>query len=68
MADYLSIGMSISDARNAFQREVEMAELKQKIRESKRNQLRGNIGNSNHTTIGNTYGSKRGGRGGLSFN
>jgi hypothetical protein len=68
LADYLSIGMSIGDARNAFQREVEMAELKQKIRESKRNQLRGNIGTSKHTTIGNTYSSKRGGRGGLSYN
>jgi hypothetical protein len=67
LADYLSIGMSIGDARNAFQKEIEMAELKQRIRETKRNQLRGSIGNQNRTTIGNTQ-NRGGGRGGLSFN
>jgi hypothetical protein len=67
LCDYLSIGMSISEARNAFQKEIEMAELKQRIRETKRNQLRGSIGNQNRTTIGNTQ-NRGGGRGGLSFN
>ena len=64
LADYLRIGMSIKEAQNAFKKEVEMAELKQRIRESKRNELRG----TSKTTIGASYSIRGGGRGGLSFN
>ena len=64
LADYLRIGMSIKEAREAFKKELEMAELKQKIRDSKRSELRG----QSRTTIGATYNNRGGGRGGLSFN
>ena len=56
--------MSIKEAREAFKKELEMAELKQKIRDSKRSELRG----QSRTTIGATYNNRGGGRGGLSFN
>ena len=68
LADYLRIGMSLKEAREAFEKEIEMAELKQRIRESKRDHQRGMRGDGNRTTLGNTYGAGRGGRGGLSFN
>ena len=68
LADYLRLGMSITEARETFQKEVEMAEIRLKVRESKRNLQRGTI-----TTIGSSSGANRGngnvrGRGGLSFN
>ena len=68
LADYLRLGMSLTEARETFQKEVEMAEIRLKIRESKRNLQRGTI-----TTIGSSGLASRGngnvrGRGGLSFN
>ena len=66
LADYLRIGMSIKDARVAFQKEIEMAEIKQRIRESKRQENRYHT--NNRTRIGDTTNSGRRGRGGLSFN
>ena len=66
LADYLRIGMSITEAREAFKKEVEMAELRQKIRDSKRQENRGAIRNS--TTIGGSFSARGRGRGGLSFN
>ena len=36
LADYLRLGMSITEARETFQKEVEMAEIRLKICESKR--------------------------------
>ena len=36
LSDSLSLGMTIDDARAAFQKEIETAKLKQKIRENKR--------------------------------
>ena len=66
LADYLRIGMSIKDARVAFQKEIEMAEIKQKIRESKRQE--NSYQSGSRTRIGDTTNSGRRGRGGLSFN
>jgi hypothetical protein len=68
LADYLGIGMSIDEAREAFQKEIQMAELRQKIRDSKRDGTRGGIGNTHRTTVGPTSSSRGSGRGGLTFN
>ena len=68
LADYLGIGMSIDEAREAFQKEIQMAELRQKIRDSKRDGTRGGIGNTHRTTVGPTSSSRGKGRGGLTFN
>ena len=68
LEDYLKIGMSITEAREAFNKEVEMAELRQRIRDSKREENRGAIRNANRTTIGSSAGARGRGRGGLSFN
>ena len=68
LTDYLRIGMSVDEARAAFQREVEMAELRQKIRDSKREEGRGSKRNANTTTIGATFSTRGRGRGGLTFN
>ena len=46
--------MSIKEAREAFKKELEMAELKQKIRDSKRSELRG----QSRTKIGATYNNR----------
>jgi predicted metal-dependent hydrolase len=68
LADYLRIGMSIEEARNAFQKEIELAELRQKIRDSKREENRGAISSSSRTRIGPTTNTRGRGRGGLTFN
>ena len=60
--------MSVKEARVAFQREVEMAELRQKIRDSKREENRASIRNANTTVIGSTFNARGRGRGGLTFN
>ena len=67
LSDYLSLGMTISEARLAFQKEVESAELRQQIRDKKRAINRGSVEVINTTRYGPTTNS-RGGRGGLSFN
>ena len=67
LADYLNLGMSVTEARKSFRMEVEAAELRVKIRENRRSQQRGDIGSSSRTTVGNITNSGRG-RGGLSFN
>ena len=51
LADYLDLGLSITDAREAFKKEIELAELKRKIRDNKRATNRGAISASNR---GNT--------------
>ena len=68
LTDYLRIGMLVDEARVAFQREVEMAELRQKIRDSKREEGCGSKRNANTTTIGATFSTRGRGRGGLTFN
>ena len=64
----MKIGMSIHEVREAFKKEVEMAELRQRIRDSKREENRGAIRNTNRTAIGASIGARGRGRGGLSFN
>ena len=66
LADYLALGMTLTEAKQAFQREVEMAELRARVRENRRNINRGDINPSNRTQLGNTNRGR--GRGGLSFN
>ena len=68
LSDYLQLGMSIKDAREAFQRELEAAELKLRIRENKRAHTRGSVQNLPKTSIGPTTSTRGTGRGGLSFN
>ena len=68
LADYLNLGMSITEARQCFNKEVETAELRLRIRENKRSIQRGDIGGSSRTTIGNAQANSGRGRGGLSFN
>ena len=68
LADYLNLGMSITEARQCFNKEVETAELRLRIRENKRSIQRGDIGGSSRTTIGNAQANSGKGRGGLSFN
>ena len=68
LADYLNLGMSVAEARQCFNKEVETAELRLRIRENKRSIQRGDIGGSSRTTIGNAQANSGRGRGGLSFN
>ena len=68
LAEYLNLGMSIEEARDTFKKEIEMAELRARIRENQRNRSRGEIGSSNRTQVGNSSSNRGIGRGGLSFN
>ena len=68
LADYLSIGMSIEDAREAFDTEVKAAELRLRVRENQRAQQRGSIQQANRTQLGPSTSNRGTGRGGLSFN
>ena len=67
LSDYLQLGMSIKDARAAFQKELEAVKLKLRIRENKRALNRGSIQNLPRTSIGPTTSTRGTGRGGLSF-
>ena len=68
LSDYLSLGMSVAEARESFRKEIEMAELREKIRENRRSTNRGDINPSSRTQIGNSSTHRGRGRGGLSFN
>ena len=65
LADYLDLGLSISEAREQFQTEQRAAEIRFRIRENRRNQTRGAVDATRRTTTGMT---NTRGRGGLSFN
>ena len=65
LADFLAVGMSLTEARDLFPKQVELSEIKQRAREIKRNTQRGDIvQRGSYTRIGPS-GSQRGG---LSFN
>ena len=68
LSDYLDLGLSISDAREVYKREIELAEMKKRIRDNKRAANRGAISStrSQTTRIGPLGTSSY--RGGLSFN
>jgi hypothetical protein len=68
LSDYLNLGMTIDDARAAFQKEIETAELKQRIRENKRASTLGSIQSNSRTYLGPSPSTRGTGRGGLSFN
>ena len=68
LSDYLSLGMSVAEARESFRKEIEMAELREKIRENRRSTNRGDINPPSRTQIGNSSTHRGRGRGGLSFN
>ena len=68
LADYLNLGMSIREARAAFQTEVEAAELRHKVRENQRAQQRGSIKSTGRNQWGASTSTASRGRGGLSFN
>ena len=65
LSDYLKLGMSIQEARDYLKKEIELAEIKMKIRENKRATNRGAI---NRTSIGPSSSSTGSRRGGLTFN
>ena len=70
LADYLSYGLSLTEAREAHKKEKELAELKFKMRENKRALQRGAIstkGAKRGTNIGPLARSSGQGRG-LTFN
>ena len=64
LADYLNLGMSINEAKEAFRVELEAAELRLKVRENKRARQAGSIQLANRTRTGPSVS----GRGGLSYN
>ena len=64
LADYLNLGMSINEAKEAFRVELEAAELRLKVRENKRARQAGSIQLANRTRMG----PSASGRGGLTFN
>jgi hypothetical protein len=68
LSEYLSLGMSISEARVNYAKEIELAELRHRIRENQRNNQRGAIRNETRTNIGPSTRYQGRGRGGLSFN
>ena len=68
LSAYLGLGMSLADAREQFKKEVEVTEMRLRIRENARLQQRGSIGAAHRTTIGPTASTRGTGRGGLSFN
>ena len=63
---YLDLGMSINEAREHHKKELEVAELRMKIREHIRLKNSGSVEAANRTNIGPT--SRGTGRGGLSYN
>ena len=68
LADYLSIGMSIEEAREAFDTEVKAAELRLRVRENQRARQRGSIQSTSRASWGPSSSNRGTGRGGLSFN
>ena len=68
LSAYLGLGMSLADAREQFKKEVEVTEMRLRIRENARLQQRGSIGAAHRTTIGPTTSTRGAGRGGLSYN
>ena len=60
--------MTIAEARAAFEKEVEMAEIRLRVGEKKRKENQGAPTFANLPTTSGRANSSRGGRGGLSFN
>ena len=67
LSDYLDMGMSISEAREMYQKEIDVAEMRQQIRENKKRVDRGSVNPRSRAHIGPGSNSGRG-RGGLAFN
>ena len=69
LADYLDLGMSLTEARSMYKKELELAEMKLRIRENKRATNRGAISTSHsrNQTRTDPWG-RQSTRGGLSFN
>ena len=65
LSDYLKLGMSITEAREYLKKEIEMAEIKMKIRDNNRAINRGAI---SRTSVGPSSSSAGSRRGGLTFN
>ena len=47
LADYLALGMTLDEARESFKKEMEMAELRSRIRDNRQNTIRGDIKSTN---------------------
>ena len=63
LSEYLSINMTISEARAAFEKEIESAELRQKIPKAKRAKERCSVASTSGTQIGRSTNNR-----GLTFN
>lgn len=68
LSAYLNLGMSLTEVRNQFKKEVEVTKMRICIRENARLQQRGSIDATHRTTIGTSTSNRGTGRGGLSFN
>ena len=68
LSAYLGLGMSLNEARDQFKKEIEVAEMRQRIRDNTRLQNRGSVGAAHRTQIGPSTSTRGTGRGGLSFN
>ena len=68
LSGFLGMGMSLNEARNHFQKEIEVAEMRQKMRENARMNERGSVEALQRTHFGPTSSTRGTGRGGLSFN
>ena len=68
LSAYLGLGLTLNEAREQFKKEIEVAEMRQKIRDNARLINRGAIGAIRRTNIGPSENSRGKGRGGLSFN
>ena len=68
LSSFLEMGMSLVEARNHFQKEIEVAEMRQKMQENAKMKERGSVGASLRTHFGPTSSARGTGRGGLSFN
>ena len=68
LADYLSIGMSIEDAREAFETKVKAAKLRMRVCENQRAWQCRSIQSASRTQWGPSTNNRGTGREGLSFN
>ena len=65
---YLELGMSLNEAREQYKKEIEVAQMRRRIRDNTRLKERGSVEASRSTIIGPTTSARGAGRGGLSFN
>lgn len=68
LAVYLDLSMLLKEAREQHKKELEVAEIRMRIRDNVRQRNRGSVEATSRTTIGPLSNYRGSGRGGLSFN